>query len=38
MDRVDGKPPVIDLEYCKGCGVCETECPTGAIIMEDEQS
>jgi len=26
-------PPVIDLEYCKGCGICAEECPTGAIKM-----
>jgi pyruvate ferredoxin oxidoreductase delta subunit len=22
-----------DLEYCKGCGVCMTACPRGAIYM-----
>ncbi len=21
------------LDYCKGCGICETECPEGAIKM-----
>jgi len=25
-----------DLDYCKGCGICVTECPTGAIGMEPE--
>jgi pyruvate ferredoxin oxidoreductase delta subunit len=29
-------PPVIDLEYCKGCGICAEECPTQAIAMVDE--
>jgi pyruvate ferredoxin oxidoreductase delta subunit len=29
-------PPEIDLEYCKGCGICAEECPTKAITMEDE--
>ena len=24
---------VFDLEYCKGCGVCMTACPRGAIYM-----
>lgn len=28
--------PKIDLEYCKGCGICAEECPTGAIEMIEE--
>ena len=34
--RADGKGFDIDLEYCKGCGVCAAECPRGAIVMERE--
>ncbi|HSJ15613.1 MAG TPA: NAD(P)-binding protein [Longimicrobiales bacterium] len=26
----------IDLDYCKGCGVCAEECPRGAISMTRE--
>jgi 2-oxoacid:acceptor oxidoreductase delta subunit (pyruvate/2-ketoisovalerate family) len=26
----------IDYEYCKGCGLCATECPCGAIRMAPE--
>jgi NADPH-dependent glutamate synthase beta subunit-like oxidoreductase len=26
----------IDLDYCKGCGLCAAECPCGAIEMEPE--
>ena len=26
----------IDLEYCKGCGLCAHFCPKGAIKMEVE--
>ena len=25
-----------DYDYCKGCGICVTECPCGAIVMEPE--
>jgi NADPH-dependent glutamate synthase beta subunit-like oxidoreductase len=25
-----------DLDYCKGCGVCVSECPAGAIVMVPE--
>jgi pyruvate ferredoxin oxidoreductase delta subunit len=31
-------PPVINFEYCKGCGICAEECPAGAIIMVDEST
>jgi NADPH-dependent glutamate synthase beta subunit-like oxidoreductase len=27
----------IDLDYCKGCGLCAQECPCGAIEMEREE-
>lgn len=30
--------PKIDLEYCKGCGICAEECPTGAIAMVEESA
>lgn len=26
----------VDLEYCKGCGLCAEECPRGAIVMTRE--
>ncbi len=31
-----GIPVEIDLEYCKGCGICASECPTHAIEMVPE--
>ena len=27
----------IAAEYCKGCGLCVQECPTGSIAMREEQ-
>jgi NADPH-dependent glutamate synthase beta subunit-like oxidoreductase len=27
----------IDLDFCKGCGMCAAECPCGAIRMVDEK-
>ena len=36
----DGKMQGFDYDYCKGCGICATECPgkkgNKAIIMEEE--
>ena len=36
VDEADGY--AFDLDYCKGCGICVTECPCGAIEMEPEPS
>ena len=34
----EGKRFKINLDYCKGCGMCAAECPCGAIDMvEDDQ-
>ena len=32
----DGRLYEIDLEFCKGCGICVAECPSGAIKMIPE--
>ncbi|WP_336624055.1 4Fe-4S binding protein [Nocardioides sp.] len=29
---------MIDLDYCKGCGLCAAECPSGAIQMVPERT
>jgi len=31
-------PVTIDLDYCKGCGICAEECPPNAITMVNEVS
>jgi NADPH-dependent glutamate synthase beta subunit-like oxidoreductase len=31
-----GRPYVVDLDFCKGCGICAAECPAGAIDMVPE--
>jgi pyruvate ferredoxin oxidoreductase delta subunit len=28
--------PVIDLESCKSCGICEEVCPDNSVYEEDE--
>ncbi len=33
----DGSHYVFDFEYCKGCGICAKECPTGYIRMRPEE-
>ena len=37
---MDGKMDGFDYDYCKGCGICATECPgkkgNKAIVMEEE--
>lgn len=33
-----GERYVIDLDYCKGCGICAAECPAGAILMVPEET
>jgi NADPH-dependent glutamate synthase beta subunit-like oxidoreductase len=33
-----GKRFEFNLDYCKGCGVCESECPCGAIQMVPEDN
>ena len=33
----DSKMTGIDLDYCKGCGICAHECPKKAIQMEIEK-
>lgn len=34
----NGKLQKIDYDYCKGCGICATECPFKAITMTDEDA
>ena len=37
IEMVDGRRR-IDLDYCKGCGVCVAECPRSAMIIEEERA
>ncbi|MCX6574737.1 MAG: 4Fe-4S binding protein, partial [Candidatus Aminicenantes bacterium] len=29
--------PVVDYDYCKGCGICAEECPSKCIVMVEER-
>jgi 2-oxoacid:acceptor oxidoreductase delta subunit (pyruvate/2-ketoisovalerate family) len=31
-----GRGYAIDYDFCKGCGICAAECPSGAIEMVPE--
>ncbi|MDS0134690.1 MULTISPECIES: NAD(P)-binding protein [unclassified Amycolatopsis] len=33
-----GEKYAVDLDYCKGCGICVAECPCGAIEMVPEET
>ena len=40
MIKLDEPGPyqyAIDLDFCKGCGLCAAECPCGAIEMDPEE-
>ena len=30
------RPYAIDYDFCKGCGICVAECPSGAIAVVPE--
>jgi NADPH-dependent glutamate synthase beta subunit-like oxidoreductase len=36
ISRNEGGGFTVDLDHCKGCGVCAYECPRGAIVMTRE--
>ncbi len=35
--KEDGSGYDVDLDHCKGCGICARECPRGAIVMVEER-
>lgn len=32
----DGSNYIFDYDYCKGCGLCAIECPSGYILMRED--
>ena len=37
ITQKNGKRIETDFKFCKGCGICKTECIFGAIYMEKEK-
>jgi Pyruvate/2-oxoacid:ferredoxin oxidoreductase delta subunit len=35
VQRVNGGYAIAE-DYCKGCGLCVRECPTGSMVMQEE--
>jgi Pyruvate/2-oxoacid:ferredoxin oxidoreductase delta subunit len=35
VHRVNGGYAIAE-DYCKGCGLCVRECPTGSMVMQEE--
>ena len=31
-----GSGYTVNTDYCKGCGLCVKECPTGSMTMQEE--
>ena len=36
INRAEDDSVEIDYSYCKGCGICASECPAKAIVMVEE--
>ncbi len=36
IKRINAPGYDIDLDYCKGCGICVNECPRSAMVMEED--
>ncbi|MCB2019815.1 MAG: FAD-dependent oxidoreductase, partial [Burkholderiaceae bacterium] len=36
VDAADGGGYIVLTDYCKGCGICVKECPTGSMTMLEE--
>jgi pyruvate ferredoxin oxidoreductase delta subunit len=37
IPQKNGKRIETNLDFCKGCGICKSECSFGAITMEKEK-
>jgi pyruvate ferredoxin oxidoreductase delta subunit len=38
VQHADGGGYAIDYAHCKGCGICITECPRGAMALAPEEA
>lgn len=37
VQRLDGGGYTVLADYCKGCGLCVKECPTGSMLLTEER-
>lgn len=35
MSSKENKKPVINIEWCKGCGICVEFCPEDALVLNE---